>query len=296
MNVQGCDCSIVVKTAHREIDIPYCDETLREAVSFLQEEASIEGDGVCRGIRKSGGVTGCVVTPLTIGTAPLLLYLAMGAAGSPVFVSETRNLYRHFLDLLPTEDTEHFDLIQDRQMSNEKLVMSNERKLFEGCRVISFELRIMREETIKLKLDIFSECPPVVYPYTDRFERATGERFSGDSVSYLINGSEYKNIYGLTLVSKKQGGTKTELWIKRALQRGADIPAVIEEMTFTAQLWRDKYEHRHFGTFRITLKRLVMIVDETEVNASGAVIAPLRYYVSGGVFTEVFASGGETIP
>ena len=80
MKVQGGDCSIVIKTQHRETDIPYADETLREAVSFLEEEASIEGDGVCRGIRKSGGVTGCVVTPLTIGTAPLLLYLAMGAA------------------------------------------------------------------------------------------------------------------------------------------------------------------------------------------------------------------------
>ena len=287
MKVQGSDCSIVVKTAHRETYIPYCDETIREAVSFLQEEASIEGDGVCRGVRKSGGVTGCVVTPLTIGTAPLLLYLAMGAAGSPVFVSETKDLYKHCLDLLPTEDTEHFDLIQDR---------GGERLLYEGCRVLGFELRIMREEAIKLKLDICGECTPRAYPYTDTFERATGERFSGDSVTYTINGQDYKNIYGLTLVSKKQGGTKTELWIKRTLQHGADIPAVIEELNITAQLWRDQYEHRHFGTFRITLKQLVMIVDETEVNAAGAVMSPLRYYVSGTVSTEVFTSSGEIIP
>ena len=93
MLVNGCDCSIVIKTTHIEKDIPYSDETLREAVSILQEEANIEGDGVCRAIRKNGGVTGCVVTPLTIGTAPLLLYLAMGAAGNPVSISETRNLY-----------------------------------------------------------------------------------------------------------------------------------------------------------------------------------------------------------
>ena len=126
MLVSGCDCSIAIKTFHLEKDIPYSDETLREAVSILQEEASIEGDGVCRGIRKSGGVTGCIVTPLTIGTAPLLLYLAMGAAGNPVFISETRNLFKYELNLLPTEDTEHFDLIQDRK---------NERRLFEACRV-----------------------------------------------------------------------------------------------------------------------------------------------------------------
>jgi hypothetical protein len=114
MLVNGCDCSIAIKASHFEKDIPYSDETLREAVSILQGEASIEGDGVCRAIRKNNGVTGCVVTPLTIGTAPLLLYLAMGAAGLPMFVSETRNLFKYELNLLPTEDTDHFDLIQDR--------------------------------------------------------------------------------------------------------------------------------------------------------------------------------------
>jgi hypothetical protein len=117
----------------------------------------------------------------------------------------------------------------------------------------------------------------------------------------MINGQEYKNIYGLTLVSKKQGGTNTELWIKRVLQQGCyathslDIPALIEEMSFTAQLLRDKYEFRYFGTFRITIKRLVLIADEAEVNTSGAVISPLRYYVAGGVVTEVFTSGEEVI-
>jgi hypothetical protein len=111
----------------------------------------------------------------------------------------------------------------------------------------------------------------------------------------MINGQEYKNIYGLTLVSKKQGGTKTELWIKRVLQHGADIPALIEEISFTAQLLRDKYEFRYFGTFRITIKRLVLIADETDVNTSGAVISPLRYYVAGTVSTEVFTSVGEQI-
>jgi hypothetical protein len=287
MKVQGSDCSIVIKTAHREMDIPYSDETLREAVSFLQEEANIEGDGVCRGIRKISGVTGCVVSPLTIGTAPLLLYLAMGAAGLPLFVSETLDLFKYELNLLPTEDTEQFDLIQDRK---------NERVFFEGCRVHGFELRVMRDETIKLKLEICGERAPRAYPYTDIVERESGERFKGDNVTYKINGQEYTNIYGITLVSKKQGGTNTELWIKRALQNSGDIPAVIDEMCITAQLLKDKYEFRYYGTFRITLKRLVLISDETEVNASGAVISPLRFYVSGRVSTEVFTSGEGVIP
>jgi len=286
MLVNGCDCSIVIKTAHREIDVPYSDETLREAVSILNEEVPIEGDGVCRGLRKDNGVKGCIVTPLTIGTAPLLLYLALGSVGMPVFVSETKNLFKYQLNLLPLEDTEHFDLIQDRK---------NERMFYEYCRVLGFELRILRGEAVKLKLDIIGEYPTRAYPYNDTFEREQGERFNSDCVTYTINGKEYKNIYGITLLSKKKGGTKTEIWIKRSLQKGTDIPANIEDLVITAQLLKDKYEYRHYGTFRITIKRLVLISDETEVNAVGAVISPLRFYVSGGVEAEVFTSGEEII-
>ena len=281
MKVQGCDCSIVIKTEHREFDVPYSEETIREAVSLLQEEASIEGDGICRAIRKKCGVTGCVVTPLTIGTAPLLLYLAFGSAGLPVFVSETRNLYSYILDLLPLEDTDCFDLLQDR---------NGERKHFEGCRVQGFELRFMRDEAVKLKLDVCGERPPVIYPYADTFPKETGERFSGDCVKYRINGRDYKNIYGVTIMTRKEGGTKTELWIKRSLESGTDIPDIIEEMTVEAELLRDKYEYRFYGSFRITIEKMVLVSDETNINSVGAVIGPLRYYVAGAVSADVYTS------
>ena len=286
MLVQGRDCSIVVKTSHVEKDIPYSEETIREAFSLLHEEAAIEGDGVCRAIRKSGGVTGCVVTPLTIGTAPLLLYLAFGSAGVPVFVSGSRNVYQCRLCLLPVEDTDCFDLVQDR---------GRERRIFEGCRVKGFELRILREETIKLKLDICGERSPVVYPYADFFIRERGERFKGNNVSYRINGKEYKSIYGVTLGARKEVGTKTEIWIKRALERGPDIPDIIDEMIITAQLLRDEYEARHFGMFRITVRRLVLCSDETAIESDDTVIGPLRFYVAGTVAAEVFTSTGDNI-
>ncbi|MDR2542040.1 MAG: biotin transporter BioY [Treponema sp.] len=286
MKVQGCDCSIVIKTIHREMDIPYSEETIREAIFLLHEEVSIEGDGINRAIHKSNGVTGCIVTPLTIGTAPLLLYLAMGSAGLPVFVSETRDLYQYQLNLLPLEDTDCFDLVQDR---------GKERRLFEACRVKVFELRVNREETLKLKLDICGERSPTVYPYTDKVVKENEERFNGDCVSYKINGKDYGNIYGFTLLSKKEGGTKTELWIKRVMDTGSDIPEIIDEIVIAAKLLRDKYEERHFGTFRITIKRLVLTSDETFINTADTVIGPLRYYVSGTVTTEVFTSGEVTL-
>jgi hypothetical protein len=287
MLVNGCECSIVIKTSHHERDIPYSDETLREDIKILEEMATIEGDGVCRGLPKVCGVTGCVVTPLTIETVPLLLYLAMGAASEPLLIPETRNLYKYDLKLIPMEDTENFNIIQDRK---------NGRKIFEGCHVKSFELRLMRNETIKLKLDIGSDFIPREYTEQDIFECETGERFNSDFVTYNINGHDYKNIYGITINSKKESETRTELLIKRALQHGADLPTVIENMTITAQLIRDKYEYRFFGAFRITISKLVLVSDETEVNTSGAVISPIKYFVTGGAKAEVFTSKGELIP
>ena len=282
MLVKGCNCTVTVRTQHREMDIPYSNETLREAISLLEENASIEGDGTCRAIRKPSGVTGCVITPLTCNTVPLLLYLAMGAVGKPVFISETRDLYRYSLDLIPAEDSECFDLIQDR---------GQERIVYEDCRVQGFELRIMRGENVKLRLDVFGERYPTIYAYKDRTPRESGEWFNGDNVTYRINGKDNQNIYGLTIITKKLGGTRTEVWIKRAIRQGEDIPGIIDDLIVTAQLLQDKYENRHFGTFRITLKRLVLISDETEVNATDTVIGPLRYYVAGTVNTEVFTSG-----
>jgi hypothetical protein len=295
MKVQGCDCSIVIKTQYKEFDIPYSEETIRDAYSLLQEEASIEGDGSCRAIRKKSGVIGCVVTPLSIGTVPLLLYLAMGSAGSPVFVSETRNLYQYRLNLLPLPDTASFDLVQDRSGNNEQGIANNERLLYEVCRVQGFELRIEREQAIKLRLDICGERSAVSYPYTDVCVLEKGERYNGDNVTYKINGKDYKNIYGLTLSCKKEFGTRTELWIRRSLENGNEIPYIIDELTITTELLRDKYEYRHFGTFTITLKRLVLTADETSINSTGAVIGPLRYYVAGGVQAEVFSSGEAVV-
>ena len=294
MFVQGRDCTIAFKTAYREIDIPYSEETVRENVCLLEEYPSIEGDGRHKAVRKSGGVAGCVVSPLTIGTAPLLLRLAFGEIGLSAFVSGSQNLYKHGLDLLPSEDTEPFGIVQGRggkqvTGNGERVTVNYGRKLYEDCRVVSFELRILRDEAIKLKLDIRSERPPAVYPYNDKFDSEMGERFRGENVEYRINGKVYKNIYGITFSVKKENGTKTEIWLRRVLESGADLPETIDELTVTARLVRDSYEGRNRGRFRITFGRLLLQSDETSVECADSVIAPLRYFVNGNVTGEVYA-------
>jgi hypothetical protein len=164
--------------------------------------------------------------------------------------------------------------------------------LYEGCTVTGFEMRFNRGETVHLKLDIKRERSPVIYPYTDPLPREEGERFMGDRVTYRINGNEYRNIYGLTLSTKKKGGTKTELWIKRVLEHGGDLPGIIDELTITAQLLRDNYEYRHYGMFRITITRLVLLSDETAVDSADGVIGPLLYYVAGTVNAEFYSENG----
>jgi hypothetical protein len=279
MNVQGRDCCITLKTQYREIGLPYSEETIREAVSILKEKAAIEGDGNCGAIRQSRGVTGCVVTPLSIETAPLLFVLALGQSGLPSFVSGTRILYRHSVNLSAMESGLRFDLIQDR---------GTVRTLYEGCRVKDFELRIMRGEAVKLKLDITGNYPPISYPYPEKAAVYSGERFKEDGVKYRINGTEYKNIYGLTIATRKDGGTQTEVRIHRAMNTTTEIPPVIETLEITAQLLHDHYDYRLYGAFQLNLSRLVLMANETAINAGDTVIGPLRYYCAGLFSADVF--------
>jgi len=199
MNVQGRDCTLVVVTSHTEMGLPYSEETIRENVTLLEEYPSIEGYGRCKAIKTSGGAVGCVVSPLTIGAAPLLLCLAFGEVRLSAHVSGTSNIYKHTIDLIPILDTGPFGLLQDRGI---------EKKYYAACRVKSFELRILRDEAIKLKLDISSEKAPVSYPVLDQFKTDRGERFQGENVKYRINDKEYKNIYGVTLTGKKRTAIK----------------------------------------------------------------------------------------
>jgi len=282
MMVNGCDCTIVIGTEHFETDIPFSDETVRGAVSLMERQASIEGDGVRRVSGRVVGTTGCLISPLTIDTAPLLLGLALGSVEKSVQLSVAGDFYRHFLCLAPMEDAELFDIVQDRG--------GGEKVFYEGCEVEGFELRLSRGDAVKLRLDICGVFEPRPYPYKDRTERKDGERFNGDNVVYNVNGKENSGIYGLIVSSKRKGSLRTELWIKRALNAGPDIPQLIDELCLTAKLVRDRYDKRYFGTFKIRFNNLVRVADETNVNSADAVIGPVRYYVSGAVSAEVFGS------
>jgi hypothetical protein len=285
MSIQGRDCTITIKTEYRSINLPYAEETVRDAISILKEEAPIEGDGICRGIAKNAGVTGCIVTPLTIETTPLLFLLAFGSGGKAVYVSETRNLYRQNIVLSPKEDGYVFDLVQERGGS---------RKLYEGCRVEGFEFRIMRDEVIKMRLDISGDKAPVSYKFPEQVKKVRSERFSELGVSYEVNGNANKDIYSFSMESHKTGGVHTEVKIHRIL-RPEEFPAAIENFTIHAQLYRSQYEERSFGLFRLNFTRLVLMADETVIDSGDTVIGFLRYYVAGQVQAEIFTADDKVL-
>jgi len=271
---------------NHEFNVPYAEETVREAVSFLAEETPIEGDGNFKAIQKKSGVTGCIVTPLTLKTVPYLFYIAFGTADKPTFKSETRNIYGSLLKLLLLEDSDRFDLIQDRKTGS---------RIFKDCRVQGFEFRVEREQPVKLKLDLCGENAAASFLYTDPIINEIGERFDSNFVDYWINGKENHHLYGLTMLVKKEKCVKTEIWIRRAIEKGNDIPESIDELIISAKLLNDKYEFRNYGLFRITLKKLVFISDETKVNSSDAVVGSLRYCVFGDVTASVYTSGKDNL-
>jgi hypothetical protein len=272
MIVQGRDCGLVVRVGDGETALPYCEETIREKVCLLTEEAAIEGDGLRRALRVSAGVTGCVVTPLTMGTAPVLLALAFGEAGEADFVSETQGLYRRGLKAVSAEDSLRFDLVQDRGAGG---------KLYEGCKVTGFELRIMRGEALKLRLDIEGKSGiEQTESYEGRGENGA-ERFKEDGVRYFINGARNWDIYGLTVAVDKSEGVKTEITIHRILRDGYEFPPVIENLSIIAELFRDKYEERERGRFFLHFSKLLLEADQTAVDSSGAVAGVMRYWCEG---------------
>jgi hypothetical protein len=217
------------------------------------------------------------------------LALALGEADLPAFVSETRNLYRHELCLLPMEDGPAFEIFQEHGLDG---------KQYPGCKITGFEFRIMRDEgnresAIKLKLDIAGTGLPDSYAVTETTEFVFGERFKEDGVTYAINGNEHSGIYGVTVSVTKEAATRTEVKIHRIAGRGEEPGTPIESLEITAHLRRTKYQNGNggeyqFGLFKLRLTRLVLMADETAVDSGGAVIGPLRYYCAGDFRADVF--------
>ncbi|MDR2865243.1 MAG: hypothetical protein LBV68_06525, partial [Spirochaetaceae bacterium] len=201
------------------------------------------------------------------------------------FVSETHNLYKHFINLEPIPV--QFNLVE-KYCSHQNTFLS--------CIVKSFELRIHRNETIKLHLDIDGDTKAQTIPIIKEVvKRERSEYFSEIGATYKVDGINCNAIYSLIFSCDKTNGAKTKISIHRALQDEFLFPVVMETFTITSRLYRDEYETNRHGLFSITFTNLKLIADYTEVNTADTVIGPLRYVVCGDTQATVYNETTEAI-
>jgi hypothetical protein len=199
------------------------------------------------------------------------------------YTSGTRNLYRQAFRLCAADEAARFYLHEQR---------GNEEKIYPECFCKGFELRIEREEAVKLHIDIGGDIAAKTYiadPVKKNISYA--ERFKESGVEYFINQRKYNSIYRFVLSCEKSNGCKTAVLVYRYLNTDSEPPGYIETLTLRANLFRDMYEPGQHGKFSITLSDLRLLSDETEVCAADAVIGGLRYSVCGAVSADVFMEG-----
>jgi hypothetical protein len=111
-------------TAGCDVVVPFANKTLRDKYDVLTHEAAIEGNGFRRCLTEKVGATGGFTTPLTLGTAPVILGAMFGDSSESSFVSETRNLYVTHSDLCAADTSKRFSLVEQ---------WGNAQKEYSGC-------------------------------------------------------------------------------------------------------------------------------------------------------------------
>jgi hypothetical protein len=220
--INGCDVTLRIVFRGDEYDVPFVSRTMRDRWAVLKEEAGIEGDYVKRSLNIRTGTTGGFTTPVTLGTARLLLCLMFGSIDDGVFVTETRGLYRYQLNMKPTELTECFSIIEE---------WGANRKLYPEVVVKSFELRAHRGENVMVRFNVEGNRKSVtttgiagnVKPRT-----LPPERFNENGNVYTIDGITCNSIYAITLFCDKTNSLKTQIVLHRIL-RSDELPVHINK-------------------------------------------------------------------
>ena len=289
MNVQGRDCAFTLILGSRLMSLPYSTETLREAPRLITREALLDGT---RGDAIPGSVetAGCVVTSLSISTAPYLLALALGAEEDPEWVSETRSLYRHRLTQRYGRDGARCAVIQDRVFRV---------RYFLGLRRAGYQLRGAAGDRLYLRLDLQSEAGSEDADYYLAARPPAEEAFRFDQGTLIVNGQAVPGFYAFSLTVNAEGsGAGAELRLHSTLNAQAaallDKPR-IDQVDLRFTLVNSFYEDRRPGYFRISARDLLLQADESAVDAADEVIGSRRYIVNGDLADEVYTADGERL-
>jgi hypothetical protein len=283
--LNGRDYTIRLRTEKTDTVIPFLSETLREKIFFSGEYAAIEGEGRRGGITESAVTEGGLTAALTLDSAPAILGAVFGKDDGSFYASGTRNLYRQAFRLCAADEAARFYLREQR---------GNEEKIYPECYCKGFELRVEREDAVKLHIDIGGDIAAETYiAELVKKNILYAERFKERGIECFINQTKYNSIYRFVLSCDKNNGCKTSVLSYRYLNIDSEPPEYIENLTLRANLFRDIYEPGQHGKFSITLADLRLVSDGTEVCAADAVIGGLRYSVCGGASADIFMEGME---
>ena len=278
---------IAVTRAGREnLTIPAVRNTMRQ-VPLLLDRKPTAGKNITLTPQITGRrVTGCIVTRITISTAPILLLLVTGEIETEGHRPQTRGIYYH--DLLTLERSLYYFGIETRTETHIKEYLE--------LIVESFELRGERGRAVYLKINVRGRTETISESIDGTKERKS-ERyffFGGNEIS--INGEIIEDTAGFILEGRLLDETvKTHTFsIRRKETDRVDFSIMRTEisakLTFTNP---EEYEARYTATFAVTLERLVYEGEESYPDASGVWGRNFRYRVYGKLKVRVYTKEEE---
>jgi hypothetical protein len=280
----------VIREMRENQIIPATRNTLRY-VPLLLDKKPTAGKNIIKNPQiLERKVTGCIVTRMTITTAPVLLLLATGEIEVEGHRPQTRGIYYH--ELITLDTSLYYFGIETK----------NETHIREYLNLIieSFELRGERGSAIYMKIDVSGRTETTREKNSENIEvleEIKSERYffvRGNEIS--VNGEVIEDTAGFKLEGKLLHETvKTHTFsIRRKETDKVDFSfmrsEITAELTFTNP---EEYETGYKASFKISLERLVYEGEESYPDASGVWGRNFRYRVYGSLKVRVYTNTEE---
>lgn len=276
----------VIRDDRENLRVPATRNTIRY-IPLLLDRKPTAGKNIIEHPQITGRkVTGCIVTRMTITTAPILLLLVAGEIELEGHRPQTRGIYYH--ELITLDASLYYFGIETRSETHIREYLD--------LIVESFELRGERGSAVYMKINVRGRTEHIV-ENIEVIEEIISERYfflSGNEIS--LNGEVIEDTAGFILEGKLLHETvKTHTFsIRRKETDHSDFSfmrdEISAELTFTNP---EEYEAGYKAEFTITLERLVYEGEESYPDASGVWGRNFRYRVYGKLKVRVFTNTEE---
>jgi len=277
---------LVIRDNRENQTIPATRNTMRY-VPLLLDKKPTAGKNITEHPQITGKkVTGCIVTRMTITTAPILLLLVTGEIEIEGHRPQTRGIYYH--ELITLDTSLYYFGIETKGKTHIKEYLE--------LIVESFELRGERGSAVYMKINVRGKTQTIT-ENIEVMEEIKSERYffvSGNEIS--LNGEIIEDTAGFILEGKLLHETvKNHTFsIRRKETDHSDFSLMREEisaeLTFTNP---EEYEAGYKASFTVTLERLIYEGEESYPDASGVWGRNFRYRVYGKIKVRVYTNTEE---